>query len=226
MICAIDSSTAMISIAIYDGAKILAESTWQSSNRHTTTLAPAVDALFQSVDLKLNTLQALAVALGPGSFTSLRVGLAFAKGIHAGLNIPIIGIPTLEYFAASQPPARDAVCALLTAGRGKYATQFFSNKAAGCSPISEVDVHTIDSLAATIVAPTLLTGEVTPEMRTALRRKKNRNIRFTTSGVELRRAGYLAVQAWKRFRKGDFENSDSLTPIYLHTNDSILNTRS
>lgn len=218
MILAIDTSTAMISVALYDGSTILGEFTWKSPNRHSTVLAPAVGSLFRKTGVQFSDLSALTVALGPGSFTSLRIGLAFAKGINAALNIPIVGVPTLSYFAASQQTSRATICAVLTAGREKYATQFFENKANGCAAISEIDVHTIESLSAIIVAPTVITGEVTGEMRTALRRSQNRNIRFSSPGFELRRAGFLAVQAWKLFRKGAYESGDGLTPIYLHTN--------
>lgn len=224
MILAIDSSTAMISVALYDGAAIVAETTWKSPNRHTTVLAPAVTSLMKQAGSDFSALTALAVALGPGSFTSLRVGLSFVKGLQTALNIPIIGIPTLSYFAAAQQTSRATICALLTAGRGKYATQFFENKANGCVAISDIDVHTLETLASTIVAPTVISGEVTAEMRTALRRNQNRNIRFAAPGFELRRAGFLAAQAAKIYKKGVFSDPDQLSPIYLHTNDSVLNT--
>ena len=103
-------------------------------------------------------------------------------------------------------------------GRVLVSVCYEENKANGCAAISEIDVHTIESLSAVIVAPTVITGEVTGEMRTALRRSQNRNIRFSSPGFELRRAGFLAVQAWKLFRKGAYESGDGLTPIYLHTN--------
>ena len=93
MILAIDTSTAMISVALYDGSTILGEFTWKSPNRHSTVLAPAVGSLFRKTGVQFSDLSALAIALGPGSFTSLRIGLAFAKGINAALNIPIVGVP-------------------------------------------------------------------------------------------------------------------------------------
>lgn len=225
MILAIDTSTAAVSIALYDGTEILGESTWKSQNRHTVSLAPAVEVLMNQTGTAFEDVTALAVALGPGSFTSLRVGLSFVKGIHAALQLPIIGIPTLSYFAGSQPASRATVCALLAAGRGKFATQFFEVKTNSVNAISEIDVHTPETLAATIVAPTVITGEITAKTKTALKRCHNPNIRFSANGFELRRAGFLAVQAWKRFRKGVFDDPDTLSPIYLHTNDSILNTK-
>lgn len=225
MILAIDTSTATVSVALYDGTEILGESTYKSLNRHTVLLAPTVESLMKQTGTTFDKVTALAVALGPGSFTSLRVGLSFVKGIHAALQLPVIGIPTLSYFAAAQPASRATVCTLLTAGRGKFATQFFEVKTNSVTAISEIDVHTIETLAATIVAPTVVTGEITAETKIELKRSHNPNIRFSTNGFGLRRAGFLAVQAWKRFRKGTFDDADTLTPIYLHTNDSILNTR-
>lgn len=225
MILAIDTSTATVSIALYDGTEILGESTWKSQNRHTVSLAPAVESMMKETGVSFDKVTALAIALGPGSFTSLRVGLAFVKGIHAALQLPLIGVPTLSYFAAAQPASRATVCAVLTAGRGKFATQFFEDKTNSVAAISEIDVHTPESLAKTIVAPTVITGEISAETKTALKRCHNSNVRFAANGFELRRAGFLAVQAWKRYRKGVFDDPDTLSPLYLHTNDSILNAK-
>ena len=100
MILAIDTSTARLGIAVYSGTEVLAESCWTSPNRHTVSLAAAVDAMLNDLEVDKKKLKAVAVALGPGSFTSLRVGLSFAKGISLGLGIPVIGVPTLDVTAA------------------------------------------------------------------------------------------------------------------------------
>ena len=84
MLLAIDTSTAWISLALYDGNFIQYEATWQAQHHHTVALAPALAEMFQKTGLKGEDLTGLAVALGPGSFTSLRIGLAAAKGLAHG----------------------------------------------------------------------------------------------------------------------------------------------
>src|SRR5512137_702545 len=103
MLLAVDTSTAQIGLALYDGTSVPGEFVWHSGLHHTQELAPALSELLRRVNIKMKSIAALGVALGPGSFTSLRVGLAFAKGLVLARHIPIIGIPTLDIVAAAVP---------------------------------------------------------------------------------------------------------------------------
>ena len=103
MLLAIDTSTAQIGLALYDGTSVPGEFVWHSGLHHTEELAPALAELLRRVDIKMEAVTALGVALGPGSFTSLRVGLAFVKGLVLACHIPIIGVPTLDIVAAAVP---------------------------------------------------------------------------------------------------------------------------
>ena len=220
MILAIDTSTAHLGLAVYNGTEVLAENSWTSPNRHTTTLAPAVDAMLETLEIERKQLKALAVALGPGSFTSLRVGLSFAKGMALGLGIPVIGIPTLDILAAQQPVEKLPLCAFLQAGRGKLATQFYTVKRGAWTAEGEIEVHTIESLCEKVKEPTLLTGEFTAELRAGFR-KGNKDLKMSAPSMSLRRAGFLAEAGWKKFEKGGYPETDSLSPIYLHTHEPI-----
>ena len=81
MLLAVDTSTAQTGLALYDESGVVAEQVWTSRQHHTAELAPAVEELLRRGGLTVERLQALGVARGPGSFTSLRVGLAFVKGL-------------------------------------------------------------------------------------------------------------------------------------------------
>jgi tRNA threonylcarbamoyladenosine biosynthesis protein TsaB len=94
MLLAVDTSTAQIGIALYDGSQVLAESVWIGRQHHTTQLAPALAGLLSCTSVSMDMVSALCVALGPGSFTSLRVGLALVKGIALARKLPVIGIST------------------------------------------------------------------------------------------------------------------------------------
>lgn len=220
MILAIDTSTARLGIAVFNGTEVLAEYSWTSPNRHTVSLAPAVDEMLRNLEIEKKKLKATAVALGPGSFTSLRVGLSFAKGMSLGLGIPVIGVPTLDITANQQPLAETPLCAFLQAGRGKLAAAFYENKRSRWNCTSEIEVYTPETLSEAITEPTILTGEFDADMRTVFR--KNKNIKMSAPAASLRRAGYLAESAWKILEKGEFPPVESLSPIYLHTHDPIL----
>ena len=221
MILAIDTSTARLGIAVYNGSEVLAENSWTSPNRHTVSLAPAVDEMLNNLELDMKKLKAIGIALGPGSFTSLRVGLSFAKGISLGLGIPVIGVPTLDITANQQPIADTPLCAFLQAGRGKLAVSFYEAKRGRWVSNSEITVYTAETLSEIITTPTIVTGEFDADSRVIFR--KNKNIKMSSPAASLRRAGYLAETAWKIYEKGDYPEVSSLSPIYLHTHDPILN---
>ena len=221
MILAIDTSTARLGIAVFNGSEILGESCWTSPNRHTVSLAPAVNELLDDLEVEKKKLKALAVALGPGSFTSLRVGLSFAKGISLGLAIPVIGVPTLDITANQQSCAEMPLCAFLQAGRGRLAASFYEVRRGRWVSDGKIEIYTAETLSDAITEPTIVTGEFDADVRASLR--KNKNIRMSGPAASLRRAGYLAETAWKIYEKGDYPQVSSLSPIYLHTHDPILN---
>jgi tRNA threonylcarbamoyladenosine biosynthesis protein TsaB len=96
-ILALDTSTRTASIAIYRGEEgVISEITWRSLSHHTVELTPYLDLLLGQNPREL---AGIAVALGPGSFTGLRVGLSLAKGFALAQEIPLIGIPTLDALA-------------------------------------------------------------------------------------------------------------------------------
>ena len=101
MLLAIDTATAYASIALDDGAEILAEHNWLCGNNHTLELAPQVEHMLRTAAVRADTLEALAVALGPGSFTGLRIGLAFAKGFSLAYSLPLLGVPCLLWTNAA-----------------------------------------------------------------------------------------------------------------------------
>src|SRR5919112_66275 len=106
MLLAVDTSTAQVGLAVYDGSQVISEYAWRSSQRHTVELAPAIFELLTRCGLTMDDIRALGVALGPGSFTSLRVGLSLVKGLALSRRIPLIGIPTLDILAAAQASSK------------------------------------------------------------------------------------------------------------------------
>ena len=118
MLLAVDTSTAQVGLALFDGVQVAAEMVWHSRQHHTVELAPALAELLARTGIKMTDVQALGVAIGPGSFTSLRVGLSFVKGLSLARRLPVIGIHTLDIIAAAQPISKLPLAAVLQAGRG------------------------------------------------------------------------------------------------------------
>src|SRR5688572_15548377 len=116
MLLAVDTSTAQMGLAIYDGSQVISEYAWLSSQHHTIELAPAISELLTRCGLTMENIRGLGVAIGPGSFTSLRVGLSLVKGVALARGLPLVGIPTLDILAAAQPASKLPLAAIIQAG--------------------------------------------------------------------------------------------------------------
>ena len=116
MLLAVDTSTAQTGLALYDGANVIVEMMWQSHQHHTVELAPAFEELIKRAEVKISDIEALGVAIGPGSFTSLRVGLSFVKGLALARKLPVIGIPSLDILACRATDCENAIGGNLASG--------------------------------------------------------------------------------------------------------------
>ncbi len=220
MLLAIDSSTLWIGLALYAEDGVHCEQVWQSHNHHTIELAPAIDRLLQLGQIQPATLKAIAVALGPGSFTSLRIGLAVAKGLALGLNIPLVGIPTFDILAAAQPPSACPMLTVLQAGRGKLAYSLYQCEDDIWKAQTPPLASTAKDLTAQISTPTLVIGELDAQSRQVFSRRW-KNALVQPPAACLRRPAWLAELAMQRLQAGKVDDPLTLAPIYLHTSTPI-----
>ncbi len=220
MLLAVDTSTAQLGLALYDGATVAAELTWTSRQRHTVELAPALAGLLARTGLSMDSLQALGVAIGPGSFTSLRVGLAFVKGLALARRLPIIGVPTLDAVAASVPVQHIPLAAVIQAGRGRIAVGWYKAFETEWQAAGPARTTSADELAESIHHPTLVVGELSAEERQRLARKR-KNILLASAAQSVRRPALLAELAWERWQAGHTDEAASLAPIYLHVDGGL-----
>jgi tRNA threonylcarbamoyladenosine biosynthesis protein TsaB len=220
MLLAIDTSTRTVGLALYNGVQVLNESVWTSNDYHTVELAPAISEMLERSAIGVSDLTCLTVALGPGSFTGLRIGLAVAKGLALVCHLPIVGIPTLDVLAAAQGPLDIPMAATLRAGRGRLAVGWYQYRENGWEPSSDIEVLTAPELSRKIHAPTLVCGEFSEEERRLLARKR-RNVRLASPASCLRRPGFLAELGWQRWQQGEVADPATLAPTYLHYNEPI-----
>lgn len=220
MLLALDTSTSWISLALYDGTYVRYEKTWEGQHHHTVELAPAIEQLFIQTGTTREDLTGLAVAIGPGSFTSLRIGLALVKGMALGLSLPVVGVPSLDVLAAAQPLDERPLLTVLHAGRRRLAYAFYQVQGDAWVPQADPAVADASELVRLIEAPTLICGELSQEARNVIgRRWKNANI--APPELCLRRAGFLAAMGWARVTSGDVDDPVTLSPIYLSTADNL-----
>lgn len=215
MLLAVDSSTAQVGLALYDGTQVLGEMTWTTRQHHTTELSPALSGLLTRCGVTMDMVGALGVAIGPGSFTSLRVGLSLVKGIALARKIPVIGVSTMDVIAAAQPAGKNPLAVVIQAGRKRIAIGWYKYSENKWQAEGPVKSATVDELAESIESPTYVAGELSSDDRSRLARKRV-NILLASPVYCVRRPSMLAELAWTRWQKDEVDDAASLAPIYLH----------
>ncbi len=216
MILAIDTSTQWMGISLFDGCLVLYEKVWKTNRRHTVELSPAIANALLDTSIDIKDLKGVAVALGPGSFTSLRIGLAVAKGFSLYLRIPLIGVPSLDITARGIPTRETDLICLLRAGRGRFATMKYISVDGKWEISGELSVVSAHELEKSITSRTLVCGEMDTDEKKILARRW-RNIQFADPPQNIRRPSILANIAYERFIIKDFDDAASTAPIYLRT---------
>ncbi len=215
MLLAIDTATRTSSLALYDGERVLAEETWRSANGHTVELVPGLVRMLERQKVLPSQLRGIAVALGPGSFTGLRIGLGVAKGLALTLAVPLIGIPTLDALAYAQARKRGPVCAVLQAGRERVSVAFYRRRRGQWQRQGDYRLTTLDELCASIETQTFFCGEIDAQAAELLGERLGAKAVVASPAFSLRRAGYLAELGWQRLERGEVDNPATLAPIYL-----------
>lgn len=219
MILAIDTATRWAGLALHDGTAVIAEHGWRCLNNHTVELSPAILEMFKRAKITAVDLNAIAVAIGPGSYTGLRVGLALAKGLALANQTPLIGVSTLDILAAACGSLPEPLLVVAEAGRSRIcAATYHWKERKGWQPVGEPVIESWENLLPTLPPPMTLMGEITAEAAKLIR-AANKQFHIAPPGASVRRAGYLAELAWQRFRKGQTDEASSLMPIYLKNPD-------
>ncbi len=217
MLLALDTSTRLAGIALYSGRDgLVAEYSWHSANRHTVELMPRVALMLAQAGVASRDLQAVAVALGPGSFTGLRVALAAAKGLALAEELALLGVPTLDVVAYPHSRQPLPVIAVVQAGRGRVCWAQYADGPAGWTATAHYGLATIPALAATISCPMQIAGELAPEDRAQLAVLSGGKAVLLPPALAIRRPGWLAEIGWNRYAAGERDDPASLSPIYLH----------
>ncbi len=226
LLLAIDTATRVASLALHDGGRLRVELTWETADHHTTELAPRIAGMLAQIRAGMQDLAGVAVSIGPGSFTGVRVGVAMAKSICLARGLPIVGVRTLDIVAHAQNAGDSGLkgntspcplVAIVQAGRGRLCAARYRWTAAGWQIEGEPWLTTIQTLGEEWESATWVCGELGANERQMLQMRLGKRLRLATPSASLRRAGYLAEMGWARLERGQADNLASLVPIYLQT---------
>jgi tRNA threonylcarbamoyladenosine biosynthesis protein TsaB len=215
---AVDTSSEVVSLALAPiGAAYGApgsELTWDAGRNQTATVLTEIDRLCRLCDISTADFSAVAVALGPGGFNSLRVGLSIAKGFAFALDIPIFGIGTLDAAAHTVAGWNLPVRAFVSAGRGRVVSCDYTRVNGHLHPNGEMTSRQVAELAQGLALPTVLVGEL-HEREAALLREQP-NVILPPPSIRRRRATGLIDLAVPRWRAGEWDDPVGMEPLYVH----------
>ena len=215
MIAAIDTSTNTASLALVQDGRLIAEMTWQAGQDHNRTLLPGLQQLVGLSGKKVGDITGVIVAIGPGSFNGLRVGVSAAKGLAFSLEVPLVGVSSLETEAYQHASAGLPVCPIFNAGRGEVATAIFGWQGGTWARLADEHIATPEELAASITGKTLFCGEFLPAVAPRLRELLGERAVLASPLTSRRRAAWLAELGLAKLEAGQQQDPVTLQPVYL-----------
>lgn len=217
-VLAIDTSTLAGGVALVDGERTIAEYILDIRLTHSERLMPAIDHLMADAGWAAGELTGLAVAIGPGSFTGLRIGVSAIKGLALALGLPIAAVPTLDALAAGLPGSARAVCPVLVARRDEVYTSLY--RWDGPTMWREWDYMALSprGLAERLQEPVMLVGEGAALIASPFAQAAP----AWRSLPSVAAVGHLGVQ---RLRAGHAVGAAELVPLYVRPSQAELKRR-
>ena len=227
---AIDSSGLTATVAVVEDTQTVAEYTINYKKTHSQTLLPMIDEVVKMTELDLNTIDAIAVAGGPGSFTGLRIGSATAKGLGFALNKPLIHVPTVDGLAYNVYGCEDIICPIMDARRNQVYTGIYTfSKKAGTKegsnlvePVFQVIkmqmAVSIEELAERLNRyrrPVVFLGDGVPVYENILAEKLTVPYSFAPAYMNRQRAAVVGTLGIQYYKAGKFETAEEHRPDYL-----------
>lgn len=221
-ILGLDSSGLVAGAAIVENDIVLAEYTTNYKKTHSQTLLPMLDEIRDMIDLDLNSIDAIAIAAGPGSFTGLRIGAATAKGLGLALDKPLVEVPTLEGLAYNLCGTTQLVCPLLDARRNQVYTGIYEfkkeNHSYFLSVVEEqcaVDITQIIDKCNQLGREVVFLGDGVPVYRSVIEERMEVPFTYAQANNNRQRAASVAALGAVYFARGKVVTAAEHQPEYL-----------
>ncbi len=232
VILAIDTSTEEAGVAVARDGEILAELAWRAAGNHSKLLTKALRDLLDLADLDIREIDAVIVARGPGSFSGIRVGVSEAKGLAMALDVPLVGIATLDVIAFQESERGCAVWAIIPAGRGQVFAARYQGRGVRWARVGEYQLLSEEELATLVQPGELLAGPgdrlrcslssgraaAPSSVRSHVRRSsepQEEEVGIADGPWRLRRPGFLAELGRRYLAAGGESQLHTVEPLYL-----------
>lgn len=221
-VLAIDSSGLVASVAVAEEEHLIVEYTVDYKKTHSQTLLPMLDEIKKMINLDLSTIDAIATAAGPGSFTGLRIGSATVKGLAMALHKPVVEVPTIDGMAYNLYGFEGIICPIMDARRNQVYTGFYTFERKDkdyCFCILKeqfaADMDTVMEELNEMNAPVMFLGDGVPVQKAAIEEKMKVPFAFAPANCNRQRAAGIAALAFKYLKEGKTVAADCHKPEYL-----------
>lgn len=219
-ILALDSSGLVASVAVTEDDVLVAEYTMNYKKTHSQTLLPMLDEIKKMIQLDLDSIDAIAVAAGPGSFTGLRIGSATAKGLGLALKKPLIAVPTVEALAYNLYDTEEdtIICPIMDARRKQVYTGQYRFENHELKTAKDQDAVPMEELLKDLNEQgkkVIFLGDGVPVFKEMIREKCEVPYSFAPAHLARQRAGAVAALAGIYYKAGKMETAMEHQPDYL-----------
>ncbi len=223
---AVETSTLTGAVSLVDGERVMAECRVNVAVTHSERLLAAVEHVLGAAQWRLGDLDGLAVAVGPGSFTGLRIGVSTVKALAFATGLPVAGIPTLDALAWLLPWARVPVCPILDARKGEVYAGLYRTDAGRLERLWEYRTCAPEVLAADLeatgVGPVVFVGDGVGAYGAVLSALLGPGARLAPPALRLPSASTVADLARAAFGRGEVADPLQLVPLYVRRSEAEL----
>lgn len=213
---ALETATPVCSVAMIQAGIVLAELNIQTGNTHSGRLMPQIAGLIEMTGANIADVEALAVSIGPGSFTGLRIGLTTAKALAYAWGKPIVGIQTLEALAYGCPASDGWVAAMLDAQKGRVYEALYQWKQGWPTEIRPIRIIDAEQSIAEMIeqaVPIMLVGEAVRDYAEKI--GKTDNLVVAPEHCLMPRAASVGLMGYRKFQQGMAVAATKLNPFYV-----------
>ena len=216
-ILGIDTSTMAANVAVLEDDKLICEYTINTKKTHSQKLMPMIENMLKLSDLDIKEIDAIAICVGPGSFTGLRIGMATAKAMAHVNNIPLIGVNSLEILGANMDLCNRNICSILDAQRNQVYMNKYILKYDKITELEEISIKPIDELLEEISSSNedwVLVGEAVYKYKEKI--EEISNITIPSPANNITKASTLCFVARDKMLANDqVYNCYNINPMYI-----------
>jgi tRNA threonylcarbamoyladenosine biosynthesis protein TsaB len=223
-ILGIDTATSCGGVGLIDDDAVVAEYAFHREETPSAQLIPAIQALLQEARITIHEIDGMAVSVGPGSFTGLRVGLSTVKGFALAAERPVAGVPTLEALAAQLPSTPSLICPIVDARKGEVYTALYKQREGGrVEQLSPYQVLSPSKLFEEIpLQEMVFVGDGVDVYGELIRERLTDKAFFASPHLNCLRGSTVAELGLQHIKKGEKDDISSLVPIYVRRSDAEI----